>query len=741
MKIKYLLIPAAIAAALLAGCTEPGNPSPETTVSSEGMWQPHQLPELAGELRSLGLELDPASMTKLTEFPMNAVISLGGCSASFVSPQGLVVTNHHCAYGSISYNSTEERDLLANGFLARELSEELPAAPGSRVYVTVAMNEVSEKVNRGLTADMDGMARFKAIEDAQKTLVAECEQDPGHRCEVYSFHGGLNYYLIKQMEIRDVRLVHAPASSIGKFGGDIDNWMWPRHTGDYAFYRAYVGADGKPADYAEDNIPYTPKHYLPVAARGPKAGEFVMVAGYPGRTNRYRTAREVDSNFDWYYPTVQRILDEWAQTINSATAGNKDAELKYASQLAGLNNYAKNFTGMLEGYARSDLLDRKQTLERELQAWVDEDDARRGKYQSTLQALDALIAEQQSTQERDLILNYMGRSAMLGAARNLYRQSLENEKPDSEREPGYQQRDLTRFSEGMRRIERNFHPQVDKQVWLYFLERYLALPQEQRVASFDRALKIGEEGSEIEAVLDDLYANTALAETDARLAWIGKKPADFAKSEDPFIQLAVAVHDELFALEERDKEIQGRFALLRPQYMALLIDYYREQGRPVYPDANSSLRVTYGLVKGYTPPAGTVTGPADGNDGADSFEPFTTLRGIQAKYTGEDPFDAPQAQLAAIEKRDFGRYYDEKLDSVPVNFLSTLDVTGGNSGSPTLNGRGELVGLLFDGTYDSINADWDFTDNTRSIHVDVGYMLWVMEHVDGAGHLVREMGL
>ncbi|WP_250464871.1 S46 family peptidase [Microbulbifer litoralis] len=737
MRIRYPIALAAVAAALLAGGTPAA--AADKPVSTEGMWQPHQLPELSDKLRDLGLELDPASMTKLTDFPMNAVISLGGCSASFVSPKGLVITNHHCAYGSISYNSTEDRDLLANGFLAGDLSEELPAAPGSRVYVTVSMEEVTDRVNSKLSDDMDGAARFAAIEDAQKSLVAECEKDPGHRCEVYSYYGGLDYYLVKQLEIRDVRLVHAPASSIGKFGGDIDNWMWPRHTGDYAFYRAYVGKDGKPADYAKDNVPYKPKHYLPVAAKGPEKGDFVMVAGYPGSTNRYRTAQEVESNFDWYYPTMQKVLAEWSETIAAATEDNKDAELKYASLVAGLNNYAKNFTGMMEGYQRSDLLQRKRKLEKDLQAWVESDKTRRAKYQSTLDELDALVEEKASTRERDLALDYMDRSAMLDAARQLYRLAKENEKPDAEREPGYQERDLTRFTESMKRIERSFYPTVDKQIWLYFLQRYQALPEKQRIASFDEYLKIGD--GDLETTLDRMYADTGLTDTDARLAWIGRKPEDFANSKDPFIQLAVAMYDDMLAREERDKAMEGRFARLRPEYMALLIDYNRSRGKPVYPDANSSLRVTFGVVKGYTPPAGTITEAADGNDGKDRFVPFTTLRGIVAKYTGKEPFDAPKALLTAIDKKDYGRYYDKQLDSVPVNFLSTVDITGGNSGSPTMNGRGELVGLVFDGTYDSINADWDFTDSTRAIHVDIAYILWVMENIDGAGYLVREMGL
>ncbi|WP_422880019.1 S46 family peptidase [Microbulbifer salipaludis] len=756
----------ALSIALLAACGKPadptesqagaaGNNTPATEaaqtdsvsddtaagVSTEGMWMPRQLPELGDKLNDLGLTLDPKTMTDLTKFPMNAVVSLGGCSASFVSPKGLVATNHHCAYGSISYNSTEDNDLLANGFLAKTLEEEVPAAPGSRIYVTVDMNEVTDKINSKLSDGMDGATRFKAIEDAEKALVAECESDPGHRCEVYSYYGGASYYLIKQLAIRDVRLVHAPASSIGKFGGDIDNWMWPRHTGDYAFLRAYVGTDGKPADFAKDNVPYQPKHHLTVSTKGPQEGDFVMVAGYPGRTNRYRTAEEVSNNFTWYYPTMQKVLAEWSEVIGKATEDNKDAALKYASLVAGLNNYAKNFTGMMEGYNRSDLLNRKQQLEKDLQAWIDANPEASKQYASVIADLQKLISEKQSTQERDLLLGYMNRSSMLSAAQRLYRLSLEKQKPNMEREPGYQERDITRFTESMKRIERNFAPGVDQAIWTYFIERYNALPKNQRLGSFDSFFKSGLSGDALQQQLSAMYEKTGLTETESRLAWMEKSPEEFRNSDDPFIQLAVATYDDRLAIEQHDKEMEGRFAEVRPKYMDLLIAYYNEQGKPVYPDANSSLRLTYGLVKGYTPPAGTIKGAADGNDGKDGFVPFTTLRGIEAKYTGEDPFDAPQALLEAIENKDYGRFYDEKLDSVPVNFLTTVDITGGNSGSATMNGKGEFIGLVFDGTYDSINADWDFNDNTRAIHVDVEYMLWVMEKVDHADNLLEEMGV
>jgi len=235
------------------------------TLADEGMWPPSQLPELRDELKSLGLRIDPARLSDLTEHPMNAVISLGGCTASFVSPEALVITNHHCAYGSIQYNSTQERNLLEEGFLARNRSEELPARPGTRVLVTVEVKDVTDRILGGLKRGMSGRERYQAIEDREKELIAECEKDEGHRCNVYGFHGGLQYNLIKQLEILDVRLVYAPASAIGNYGGDIDNWMWPRHVGDFSFYRAYVGRDGKPAEHSEENVPFRPKHYLKVA--------------------------------------------------------------------------------------------------------------------------------------------------------------------------------------------------------------------------------------------------------------------------------------------------------------------------------------------------------------------------------------------------------------------------------------------------------------------------------------------
>ncbi|MGL4713944.1 MAG: S46 family peptidase, partial [Shewanella sp.] len=323
--------------------------------ADEGMWQPHQLPAMADELKAKGLEIDAKSISKLTEFPMNAVISLGGCTASFVSPKGLVVTNHHCAYGAIQYNSTPEKNLLQDGFLAKTFADELPATPGSRIYVTEEVTNVTDTVKAGLESKV-GSDFYQGIEAQEKALVAECEKDEGYRCQVYSFHGGLEYYLVKQLEIRDVRLVYNPAASVGKYGGDVDNWMWPRHTGDYSFYRAYVSKNGKPAEFSHDNVPYEPKSFLKVSAKGVEEGDFVMVAGYPGRTNRYRTATEVQNEFEWAYPEGKMLRERFIEIIKDTAPEGSDERIKYESQIAGLANYAKNFTSMIEFYGKSTML-------------------------------------------------------------------------------------------------------------------------------------------------------------------------------------------------------------------------------------------------------------------------------------------------------------------------------------------------------------------------------------------------
>lgn len=699
-------------------------------MADEGMWQPHQLPELGGTLTSMGLKIDPKDLSSLTEFPSTAIVSLGGCSASFVSSKGLVVTNHHCVYGSVQFNSTAENNLLVNGFLAKELPDEVPAAPGSRVYVTEEVTNVTDKVLVGVTQALSGGERYDLIEANSKALIAECEKTGIHRCSVPAFHHGMEYFLTKQLEIRDVRLVYAPATSIGKYGGDIDNWMWPRHTGDFGFYRAYVGQNGKPADYNVSNVPYQSSSYLKVSAKPLKEGDFVMAMGYPGRTNRYRTADEVENQFTWFYPKARAIREGLMAVIHDYSDTGSSARISYESTYASLANYAKNYQSMVESYSHSDFLQRRESMEGALGAWIAESPSRKAAFGPAISELGTLIDQAQATQARDVILGYMRYASLPRAASRLYRLANEKQKPDEKREPGYQARDNTRFEQYLKRITRRYDATVEKAMLLYMLELYTELPASSRVASIDKFFKLGKgfNKEKVNKQLNRLYRKTKLESEETRLAWMSKSVVQFNKSKDPLIQYAVATYSDSMAMELEEKNNDGNQQLWRARYMAALIAFNRAQDKPIYADANSTLRVTFGQILGNQP-----------RDGLRN-NPFTSIEGIAEKHTGSAPFNSPEKQLSLIKNKQYGKYKMDSINSVPVNFLTTADITGGNSGSATLNGNAELIGLLFDGVYESIIGDWDFDDNkNRAISVDTRYMLWVMEYLDGATNLIDEM--
>ena len=704
----------------------------QTVYADEGMWMPQQLPQIAPQLKAAGLQLDPANLTRLTEFPMGAIVSLGGCSASFVSPQGLVATNHHCVYNSVAHNSTPERNLLANGFLARTMAEELPAAPGSRVFVTSEVRHVTDQIINATVKGLSGKQRIDAIENNAKAMVAECEKEAGHRCNVYPYYGGLEYYLIKQLEIRDVRLVHAPAEGVGKFGGDTDNWMWPRHTGDYGFYRAYVSKEGKAADYSKDNVPYVPKHYLKLAKDGLKEGDFVMVLGYPGRTNRHRLPSEVAYTFDWNYPAFVKASGDTLSIIAKETKDNPDARLKYAGQVAGINNYYKNRQGMLDSYAGSDFLARKTAEHEALKRWVNADPARAREFGTDMVQVEQFIASRDAQSKRDFYLD-RAMPRFLNTARSLYRLALESTKPDAERKAGYQVRDLPRFKASVDAIDRNYDEKVDQALVVHFLALYNAQPAAEHDAEFDRVMGLtaGMSETDLRTRISQFYTGSQLNDKTQRNRWLTRTPAEFKASNDRFIQAAVALYDSGLQREIQDEELSGKIQQSYANYMKAKIAFMQSQGRAVYPDANSTLRVTFGKV------AGRDHGTADGL----AWSAFTTVNGIPPKATGKGEFNAPAAQLAAIKAKDFGQYIDPTLKAVPLAYLATLDITGGNSGSAALNAKGEFIGLAFDGTLDSIISDWDFNKaNTRSIQVDLRYMLWQMKHVDHADRLIKEMG-
>ena len=698
------------------------------TLAGEGMWVPQQLPEIAGPLAKAGLELPPEQLADLTGDPMGAVVSLGGCTASFVSPEGLVATNHHCAYGAIQLNSTPDRNLLETGYNAASFDEELSGGPNARIYVLDSIRDVTNEVQAALQAAPDAVARAEALDTIEKQLVSGCESEPGFRCRFYSFAGGNTYRLFKNIEIKDVRLVYAPPRGIGNYGGEVDNWMWPRHTGDYAFIRAYVGPDGKPAPYAEDNVPFEPKHWLKFASRPLELGDFVMVAGYPGRTARYALAAEFDQTEQWTYPTVKGHYEALVKLIEVAGASDEDIKVKYATTIRGYQNAMKNYGGQIAGFERTDASEQKHAEEAAVLAWLreqgDDGEAALAAHAKLLE----LHAADSATRERDLVLSQLRRTPVVGAAVDLYRLAIERAKPDADREPGYQERDLPGREGSLRQMEKRYHPAMDRELQAYWLRQYLALPEAQRVAAIDAWLG-GNDEAAVQAALDKL-AGTRLGDLDTRLSLLSADRATFEASQDPAVAFAVAITPTLLELEAQADARRGEELLARPVYLQAVADHRESEGGFVYPDANSSLRITFGNVQGYTKLDGTRQAA------------FTTLEQVAAKATGVEPFDAPAPLLQAIEEKRYGGLASEELGTVPVNFLSDLDITGGNSGSPVLDAHGELVGLAFDGIWESVASNWVYDDEmTRMIAVDGRYIRWIMQEAYPASRVLAELGL
>lgn len=690
--------------------------------ADEGMWQLSQLPKL--KLEKKGLKMQTGDIYNpegggLTD----AILSLGGCSASFVSENGLIATNHHCAYGAISRNSTPDNNILANGFLAKNFSEELPTE--TKITVLYRYKDVTDEVKEAVADISDPRDRYKAIDRKTKQIVLDAEKAPYTKARVASMNGGQQYVLFISKEIQDVRLVYNPAASIGKYGGDIDNWMWPRHTGDWSFLRAYVDKDGNPAPYNKENVPYEPEHYLKVSAKGIQDGDFNMIIGFPGRTMRYKTALEVSSTLDNNYKKTIKIMKGLIDIIDGARKNDPQANLKYAPISAGINNYYKNTQGMIDGLTKSKLADRKKVEEKKLLTWIDENNDRKDKYGNPVTEIDNIVTEMQKTADKRAIGRWMmWVNSVMSRSASIIRWGQEKSKNDIERKRGYMDRDLPRLKRRLETMERGFLSEVDQQILEYFLNLAFDLPEDQRIPAVEQFV-ISREN--IHKFVTDLYDGTKITDKETRMIYFDMSSDELKQTMDPALEFAKALVTEADQYEEMDETNDGKLQQLRPAFIGAIAAM---KGMPLYPDANSTIRLTYGYIKGYSP------------RDAVNYNWYTTANGIAEKFTGEEPFNAPKKLLDLIAKKEWGDFEDSQEKTLMVDFLNTCDITGGNSGSAVMNAEGELIGLAFDGDYEAMTSDWQFTPAfSRTIAVDIRYALWVMKYVDNAENLLDEMDI
>ena len=710
---------------------DPNLPARQAFTNPGGMWMPRQMnhPTHAAALQAMGVQVPAADLANPLAAPLNAVVSLGGCTASFVSPDGLVVTNHHCVQGALQLNSTPEDNLVENGFLARARTDERSAGPTQKVMVAQAFTDVTRAITDGLDAIKDPTARKKELEKRTKAQLAACEKDrPGIRCDVKSFYRGAEYQLIEYLEIRDVRLVYVPARSVGNYGGEIDNWAWPRHTGDFSFYRAYVGKDGKPADFSPDNVPFKPKHWLKVDQDGQAQHDFVMVTGYPGVTNRVTMFSEVDFDVKWRYPNTIGYLQERYDLLEQMVKGDAPAATKLKAGVAkqGVQNGLEKFSGVLAGLQKGDLLAQKQAIDGKVRTWAAE--PAHAEYGAAIDKLEGMLADKRKTAAADFSFDIaVGGSAHLRNALLFVRLAEERTKPDAERKPGFQERDMPRIEGGQKTFARQYDATIDRAMWKLSLRKAAKLPAAERpwlntLLGVKAGAKIDD--AVIDGRIDQLFAGTKLADDAQRLDLLkNATPKSLKASKDPFIKLAVAMWPTIKEREAKDDAWTGDYMMLAPKYGTAMVEAL---GGFVAPDANSTLRITYGTIKPFE------------SGGAS----FTKASEILAKDKGEEPFDAPAPLLAAIKAKNFGPYADAKLGDLPVDFIADLDITGGNSGSPALNAKGELVGLAFDGNIEGVASDVVFNhQTTRTIIVDIRYALWVMDAIDGADNVLQEMGV
>ncbi len=691
----------------------------------EGMWLPMFVERLNYvDMQKMGLHLTAEELYSINHSSLkDAIVSLGGfCTAEVVSPEGLLFTNHHCGYDAIQNHSSVEHDYLTDGFWAMNKNEELPNE-GLFVSFLVRMDDMSTDVLGVVTADMDETARGAAITKKVDELKKNASEDGKYTVELKSFFNGNEYYMFVYQQYKDIRLVGAPPSSIGKFGGDTDNWMWPRHTGDFSIFRIYTAPDGSPAEFAKDNVPMVAKKFLPVSVKGYKKDDFAMIWGFPGSTDRYRNSWACEATLNDIDPVIVKGLGIVLENQKAGMDADNAVRIAYASTYASLANFWKNKMGEARDLKRLDVVQKKQELEAKLQQWINADEQRKAKYGDVLSTYADVYKQYKDQNLYQQMwytqLCFFGSKAFSfpGQATAIETVLKTGAKGDD------LAKQMEKYKETSKEHFKEYNNAIEQNILAALLTLFRAnIPVSQQPAIYqviDKKYK-----GDITRYVADMFKKSFFY-TEANFNAFLEKPNLKKMQNDPAFITYNSFMDNFKVLQKTNQELGAKNKKAQRLFVAALREM--EPAKSFYPDANSTMRMTYGKVLDYY--------PAD----AVHYNYYTTLDGVMMK---EDPnneeFIVPAKLKDLYNKKDYGRYGEN--GKLYTCFLTDNDITGGNSGSPVINGDGELIGLAFDGNWEAMSGNILFEPELqRTINVDVRYVLFVIDKYAGASNLIKEL--
>ncbi len=697
-----------------------------TTKADEGMWVPMFLKKLnIKDMQKKGFKLSADDIYSVNHASLKDAIIIfgGGCTGEIVSPEGLIFTNHHCGYGSIQQVSTVEHDYLTNGFWSKSKAEEIPVE-GLSVKFLIRMDDVTARMLEGVADTMSEDQRMAVLAENQKAIVEEATKDNHYMAIVEEFFGGNEYYLVVYEVFTDIRLVGTPPESVGKFGADTDNWMWPRHTGDFSIFRVYTAPDGSPADYAKDNVPYKSKYYLPISLKERKPGDFAFIMGNPGSTDRYLTSYGVNEAINQSNPAVVKVRTVKLNTMREFMNQDPAVRLQYASKYAQTANYWKYFQGQTKALKRLRVADEKKEIENNFADWAAANPTRKAKYGDVIDMFAEGYKDHGTYSLNNVYFReafYLGSeliryaASFKGLGKLLAADTVDQAKVDKK---------IVALQEKTKTFFKNYHKALDEKMFAETMSLYFwDIPQDQQPDLL--IAKAKECNGDFSRWAQEVFSKTIFASKESVEQFLANPNAE-AIQNDVAIQVWDAFIGSYYAMQPKMKPANDKISKAKRLFIAGLRE--KNPNKKYYPDANFTMRLTYGTVEGYSP------------EDAAWFKYYTTEKGLLQKEDPNNPeFVVPAKLKELILNKDFGQYANKKGE-LPVAFLSTNDITGGNSGSPIMDARGRLIGLAFDGNWEAMSGDIAFDkDLQRTINVDIRYVLFVIDKLGGAKNIIDEL--